>query len=565
MLQATRSAMDSLPNGSELLLSTEGYSDLYSFYASTALVSWVGYPSKGEVSCGRVTAPWYVGNIYGGASTTVGRAAMDGWNQWNVDQPLEAAWNMLRESFGAIFATRPVTAVDPTVPNNPSFGLRMYDAGTFYLIVAAPGAAALAATDPTAAEAVAYAMLIKDSPEHTANFGSASRRHRQASAPALATSATAEFGILPPQQQGPICLQPCADITIHSRWVMINQGNVNGSMFALDTKGMGYDTLSRQTPQQQCLTIVSAHKIRSGGLELRPCNTAAPLQRFTLNSSGALETTATAAELASVGVGTRACQCQSGRFVDVNAHESVAGITLQMYGPSAHWHLINVTSSETNVAGYAPAVGANGVIQLQSISYGASNLCMASVALPPPPPSPPPPLPPGPVVVSLPVVVPAGTQGIEMTADGFITSNVIVDVESKVRLSGKFSVTVLSKSPSGDGTHMAPAVLVIQPVLTAQALTVKQGGTLNLQVEALPIISKQLGKGINVTVSTFGGLSTNMTELQLQPIGAVTISASTDLHPGPYLLRIGPSQGNDANVLPARRWIQVVPAQSSAV
>jgi hypothetical protein len=136
IMSAVRAAMDALPGGKDKLLSTEGFADHYNFYAGSALVSWVGYPAGNEMSVSRVTQPWYVGNVYGGAGTDLGRIVMDGWNQWSVPpRSPESGWNMLRETFAAAFAHGAATAIDPIITNGThvvGLGLRMYDAGAYY-------------------------------------------------------------------------------------------------------------------------------------------------------------------------------------------------------------------------------------------------------------------------------------------------------------------------------------------------------------------------------------------------------------------------------------------------
>ena len=91
------------------MLSTEGFGDLFSIHAGTALVSlgertartrlvslgfafmrWccaaVGWPAGNEMSPSRVTLPAYQGNTYVGRGYTssgiIGRVVMDGWHMW---------------------------------------------------------------------------------------------------------------------------------------------------------------------------------------------------------------------------------------------------------------------------------------------------------------------------------------------------------------------------------------------------------------------------------------------------------------------------------------------------
>ena len=91
------------------MLSTEGFGDLFSIHAGTALVSLgertacarlvfaglrihamccaaVGWPAGNEMSPSRVTLPAYQGNTYVGRGYTsagiIGRVVMDGWHMW---------------------------------------------------------------------------------------------------------------------------------------------------------------------------------------------------------------------------------------------------------------------------------------------------------------------------------------------------------------------------------------------------------------------------------------------------------------------------------------------------
>ena len=163
---------------------------------------------------------------------------------------------------------------------------------------------------------------------------------------------------VPPNQQGPICLESCTDATIRSHWFMRNvsragqqiapenraassgrhqqssrdgsqRGPGNGGNVGV-VEGGGVQIVLAADPTM-CLEITGPHEVRDGGIDLRPCNVSAPLQGWLLHEDGGLETTATSDELASVNVGTPTCQCENGRFVDVNAHSAAPGITLQMY------------------------------------------------------------------------------------------------------------------------------------------------------------------------------------------------------------------------------------------
>eukprot|EP01052_Picozoa_sp_SAG31_P040267 SAG31_NODE_5791_length_2326_cov_1.708128_2_plen_329_part_00 len=134
--------------GTQVLLSTEGFGDLYNLHGDTALMSWIGYPKGSEISPARITMPSFVGCTYG-PYENVGRAALDGWLLAGVSSPLEIGWSMLRETYASVFLKGSVTAVDPIATTHPTMALRLYDAGQFYLLLAAMVVAADGETSPS--------------------------------------------------------------------------------------------------------------------------------------------------------------------------------------------------------------------------------------------------------------------------------------------------------------------------------------------------------------------------------------------------------------------------------
>ena len=225
---------------------------------------------------------------------------MDGWTQAGVGTPAQAGWNMLRESFASVYVQSNVTSKDPVAVGAPELGLRLYDGGDFWLLIAAPGGAK---------------ARVDDLDDDDVESGQVERRLKSA-------TALLHQGV-PPDQQGPICLQQCTDTTVASHWLVRKR------------KAGGIQLVS-SNDTTQCLTVTGPHAIQSGGLDLLPCNATAPLQSWSLPSTpaitGALMSLATAAELAAVGVGTPSCACGKGNFVDINAHQGTAGTACQMYG-----------------------------------------------------------------------------------------------------------------------------------------------------------------------------------------------------------------------------------------
>eukprot|EP00040_Diaphanoeca_grandis_P021494 m.114544 g.114544 ORF g.114544 m.114544 type:complete len:371 (-) comp28360_c2_seq2:976-2088(-) len=206
ILGAARAAMDALPNGKNVLLSTEGYGDLYNLHA---LVSWVGWPRGNEISVARVTLPWNIGNIYG-PYESVARAAMDGWVQaggWSQSSSPEiSGWNMLRETFAAVFYSGMVTLQDPTAVGDPTIGLRLYDAGEFFLLISAPGAVGVTNDVNVAVDVVNHeskeAFLKPSQGRHT------KANHRQATTARLSLTQNVSLSslsssiLVPPNRQG---------------------------------------------------------------------------------------------------------------------------------------------------------------------------------------------------------------------------------------------------------------------------------------------------------------------------------------------------------------------------
>lgn len=482
-MNASRAAMDAAPRGEDTLLSTEGYADLYSLHGGSALISWVGYPAGNEISANRVAMPWYVGNTYG-PYESIGRAMMDGWNLARVGTTQEIGWNMLRESFAEVYVNGSVTEIDPiAIDGDAQIGLRLYDAGTFYLLIGASGAVGVDG-DYTARGVPG----TQDSLDMDDN------------------------GILvPPNQQGPVCLEPCTNASMASHWLMRGTQLISAN-----------DTT-------QCMAVTGPHQIQSGGLDLRTCNSSAPLQGFELHTNGQLETTATAAELAVVGVGTRACQCGNGRFVDINAHQGNAGTTCQMSGEGPIWIRVNRTDD---------------TFQLQAASYGIKGMCITHLSelppAPPPPPPPPTPPPPAPTVVKLPVVVTAGTVAVQTLVDETLASSTTT-VGSHVTLPAGFSTTIIPKG--------APQVAFLD--ISPTPLTIVQGQSAVLRVTALAPWQSVPSAFVNVTAF---GLMVNTTVFRAQPEAWLQVSAAATTTVGAHLLRFYNLGGS----MPARRWVHVV-------
>ena len=125
------------------LLSTEGFSDLYSLYAQAALISWAGYPKQNDISPARIYGQGYIGVTYS-AYTNVARSMLDGWvasiiaTAGAVATPEQRGWNALRESFARVYSAGNVSAVDPVAPASPGLGLRLYSTPSFHLLISAP-------------------------------------------------------------------------------------------------------------------------------------------------------------------------------------------------------------------------------------------------------------------------------------------------------------------------------------------------------------------------------------------------------------------------------------------
>ena len=140
LLRASRAAMDAhdATAGRQTLLSTEGYSDMYSLDAQLALISWVGYPAGNDVSPARVYNQAYVGTTYS-KYTDVGRSMLDGWiASGALDTPEERGWNVLRESFAYVYTLGNLSTIDPWAPSAPALALRLYAMPDFYLLISAP-------------------------------------------------------------------------------------------------------------------------------------------------------------------------------------------------------------------------------------------------------------------------------------------------------------------------------------------------------------------------------------------------------------------------------------------
>ena len=107
---------------------------------------------------------------------------MDGWTLAGIKTPDEVGWGMLRETFAGAYAAGRVAAVDPVAADDPTLGLRLYEMDDFYLLIAAPKAASTAVAPATAMSRA----QVADS----------------------AAAGVSPWSFVPPNQQGPICLEP---------------------------------------------------------------------------------------------------------------------------------------------------------------------------------------------------------------------------------------------------------------------------------------------------------------------------------------------------------------------
>lgn len=192
---------------------------------------------------------------------------------------------------------------------------------------------------------------------------------------------------VPINQQGPVCLEPCAKkagATTSSTWKFVSNTSA-GVMVQLIEQGA--------PSQSQCLTVTGPHATLTGGIDVRSCNDSLALQRWQFENDGSIQSSATESQLESVGVG-------GSRYLGVNNDQNLSGTALQMVNKfeGGKWKVVSSTSATNND------------FQLVSITYGSqcawhvncsSEYCGDAPPLPPPSPPPqpsppPPPLPPGP-------------------------------------------------------------------------------------------------------------------------------------------------------------------------
>lgn len=186
----------------------------------------------------------------------------------------------------------------------------------------------------------------------------------------LAPSSTTE---VPPDQQGPVCLEPCHIQLPASDW----ESHWRALPAPKTTDGLVAERLQlsgAMAARRLCLQIVrpQAFHGENDDLDVQPCNNSEPLQLWVSAPNGSIYTGAPAAALRGIGVGA------TSRFLDVNNHQSNSGTTLQMTASPAVWQRVNNQSGD---------------FQLASESYGSGTACAWHVPLPPPPPAPAPPPP----------------------------------------------------------------------------------------------------------------------------------------------------------------------------
>jgi hypothetical protein len=202
----------------------------------------------------------------------------------------------------------------------------------------------------------------------------------------LAAASTAAATV-PPDQQGPVCLQPChlklpaSDWESHWKWL---PGGAEAAAATNGSTAAQYLQLSgAMASRLLCLQIVQPQAVHGGNddLDVRPCNSSEPLQLWVSDKNGSIYSAAPLAVRKAIGLAAESV------FVDVNNHQTDPGTTLQLSG--CHTCVWKRVPPPTRLLG-----GSNGTdFQLASETYGGGTDCAWHTPLPPPPPAPPPPPP----------------------------------------------------------------------------------------------------------------------------------------------------------------------------
>ena len=191
--------------------------------------------------------------------------------------------------------------------------------------------------------------------------------------------AVGSAGTVLPNQQGPVCLEPCTPLPT----------NTSGDVWQLMTgaasdRGDSTVMLQLVSGSGGCLSVVRVGEVLSAaGTDVRPCNVSSPLQRWVIAdpTNGTIVSAATPSELSAVGA--------SGTRLDINNHQNLSGTALEMApaGGSGctRWKILPVKAVHAH-------------FQLQLLSWGAVRQCVWHVQCtatecggPPQPPAPPPP------------------------------------------------------------------------------------------------------------------------------------------------------------------------------
>jgi hypothetical protein len=222
-------------------------------------------------------------------------------------------------------------------------------------------------------------------------------------------------GRVPPDQQGPICIQPChlelPASDWESHWILLPAGTAptSSAASAVSPRTQQLQLAGAMAGRKLCLQIVKAQQFHGGNdnLDVRKCNASEPLQRWiisasSISSSGGstILSAATAAEIAAVGAPSNGQVCQAPCFIDINNHQSNPGTTLQLSsGGGALWKqqptaAESHTGPGSSIRGSRSADRAGGSqFLLEALSYQANSSCIWHIPLSPPPAPPPPPPP----------------------------------------------------------------------------------------------------------------------------------------------------------------------------
>ena len=184
---------------------------------------------------------------------------------------------------------------------------------------------------------------------------------------------------VPPDQQGPICLQPCHATLPASDWE--SHWMTVAVPTTVTTGGHQLKLAGAMTARSLCLAIVRADQYHGGNddLDVRPCNITDGLQQWKNYSNGSICSVSTLAERKAIGAPSNGHVCVGPACcLDVNNHQADAGTTLQL-GSASLWE--------------RDLVGGRTEFQLSSQTFGNGSMCVWHTPLPPPPPPPPAPKP----------------------------------------------------------------------------------------------------------------------------------------------------------------------------